>query len=91
MDGAWIASGVRFTPPSDPAVAEWLGAMKQYVPGTVALVEVAPRRVHVDQAGHVLVLHRSFLHVGGGARAVSRVVARVELAQQHVAAVVHRH
>ena len=36
MDGAWIASGVRFTPPSDPAVAEWLAAMKQYVPGTVA-------------------------------------------------------
>jgi branched-chain amino acid transport system substrate-binding protein len=36
MDGAWIASGVRFTPPNDPAVAEWLAAMKQYVPGTGA-------------------------------------------------------
>jgi branched-chain amino acid transport system substrate-binding protein len=36
MDGAWIASGVRFTPPSHPAVAEWLATLKQYVPGTGA-------------------------------------------------------
>jgi branched-chain amino acid transport system substrate-binding protein len=36
MDGAWEASGVRFTPPSHPAVAEWLATMKQYVPGTGA-------------------------------------------------------
>jgi len=36
LDGAWIASGVRFTPPSDPAVAEWLATLKQYVPGTGA-------------------------------------------------------
>jgi branched-chain amino acid transport system substrate-binding protein len=36
MDGAWIASGVRFTPPSHPAVAEWLAALKQYLPGTGA-------------------------------------------------------
>jgi branched-chain amino acid transport system substrate-binding protein len=33
MEGAWIASGTRFTPPNHPGVAEWLGAMKQYVPG----------------------------------------------------------
>ncbi len=36
MDGAWQASGVRFTPPSHPGVAEWLATMKQYVPGTGA-------------------------------------------------------
>jgi branched-chain amino acid transport system substrate-binding protein len=36
MDGAWEASGVRFTPPSHPGVAEWLATMKQYVPGTGA-------------------------------------------------------
>jgi len=36
MDGAWIASGVRFTPPSHPAVADWLATLKQYVPGTGA-------------------------------------------------------
>jgi branched-chain amino acid transport system substrate-binding protein len=36
MDQAWIASGVRFTPPNHPAVAEWLATLKQYVPGTGA-------------------------------------------------------
>jgi len=36
MDGAWEASGVRLSPPSHPGVAEWLAAMKQYVPGTGA-------------------------------------------------------
>ena len=34
MEGAWITSGVRITPPDHPAVAEWLAALKQYVPGT---------------------------------------------------------
>jgi ABC-type branched-subunit amino acid transport system substrate-binding protein len=36
MDGAWQASGVRFSPPSHPGVAEWLATLKQYVPGTGA-------------------------------------------------------
>jgi branched-chain amino acid transport system substrate-binding protein len=34
LDGAWEASGVRITPPSHPGVAEWLAAMKQFVPNT---------------------------------------------------------
>ena len=33
MEGAWIAAGVRITPPNHPGVAEWLAALKQYVPG----------------------------------------------------------
>jgi branched-chain amino acid transport system substrate-binding protein len=36
MDGAWQASGVRFSPPSHPGVAEWLATMKQYAPGVGA-------------------------------------------------------
>ena len=36
MEGAWIAAGVRFTPADHPGVAEWLSALKQYVPGTGA-------------------------------------------------------
>ena len=34
LDGVWEASGVRITPPSHPGVAEWLAAMKQFVPNT---------------------------------------------------------
>jgi branched-chain amino acid transport system substrate-binding protein len=36
MEGAWIAAGVRISPPNHAGVAEWLAAMRQYVPGTGA-------------------------------------------------------
>ena len=33
LEGAWTDSSTRLLPASDPAVAEWMSALKKYVPG----------------------------------------------------------